>query len=70
MNETQRDDAIDQMREIAALREVNADLLAACEEAVAEVWDGKRLDFHDALSASIIRDKCLAAIAKAKAEVT
>ena len=30
-NETQRDDAIDQMREIAELKQMNRDLLAVCE---------------------------------------
>jgi len=42
------------------------DLLEACEAALDEVWDGETLAVKDALSLSQIRDKCRAAIAKAR----
>ena len=42
------------------------DLLDACRAAVAEIWDGESLGCRDALSASVIRDKCQAAIVKAE----
>jgi hypothetical protein len=44
------------------------ELLEACRTALTEVWDGDTLGFRDALSATTIREKCQAALAKATGE--
>ena len=64
MNQTERDDAIDQMREIATLKELNDDLLAACEAMLALVKVcSKHYRSNDEHSAI---EQANAAIAKAK----